>query len=291
MDIGNDDPDAYEYAEEPSIGRPRDPRTDDAKAAIVQLFQEHPRRVFYGRQIEVLLEHRFFHWITSRGLNEIAREGRIQALTAPLSVGLGSEPPTAGGPLIRFFWSPRNRYWRRQAEAVRRLVAEFSRPEFGRALGNHGEQMFDAALPRAGFMPRGRDVRQYADRAWTETGHDLDRVFERDGVAYGVEVKNTLDYIERQELEVKIRMCSALGLRPLFIVRMAPKSYIEQVRREGGFTLVFKYQLYPHGHLGLARQVQDELGLPVDAPAAIAEGTVQRLLRWHREVNEPGGAA
>ena len=282
MDIGNGDDDAYENVDDLPIERRRDRRTDDAKAAVLELLEANPQRVFYGRQIEVLLERQFFHWITARGLNEAVLEGRIQSFTSPL---MGEGPVTANMPLIRFFWSRRNRYWRRQAEAVRRLVREFSRPECGRALGHHGEQMFDAALPRAGFMPRGRNVRQYGDKKWTETGHDLDRVFERDGIAYGVEIKNTLDYIERGELRVKIRMCGVLGLRPLFIVRMAPKSYIEHVRREGGFTLVVQYQLYPHGHLSLARRVRDELRLPVDAPAAIAEGTVRRFLRWHCDVN------
>ena len=83
------------------------------------------------------------------------------------------------------------------------------------------------------------------------------------------------------ELIAKMRMCAHLNLRPLFIVRMAPKSYIEMVRRNGGFTLVFKHQLYPHGHARLAERVREELGLPVDSPAAIQDGTVQRFLKWH----------
>jgi hypothetical protein len=124
-------------------------------------------------------------------------------------------------------------------------------------------------------------VKAWGGRTWGLTDHDLDRVFERDGVAYGAEIKNTLDYIEQSELAVKIRMCEALRLRPLFIVRTAPKSYIEQVRLAGGFTLVFKYQLYPHGQEELARRVQEELDLPVDCPARLEEGTAQRFLKWH----------
>ena len=47
---------------------------------------------------------------------------------------------------------------------------------------------------------------------------NLDRVFERDGIPYGAEIKNTLAYIDRGELHVKLRMCFYLGLRPLFTV-------------------------------------------------------------------------
>lgn len=76
-------------------------------------------------------------------------------------------------------------------------------------------------------------------------------------------------------------MCKYLGLRPLFIVRMAPKNYINEVWKQGGYTLVFKYQLYPFGQKAFADTVRQRLELPVDCPAVIEEGTVQRFLNWH----------
>jgi hypothetical protein len=130
-------------------------------------------------------------------------------------------------------------------------------------------------------MPKGRKVHSFGTAEWTETGHDLDRVFERDSIAYGTEIKNTLSYIDRDEMEIKVRMCKHLGLRPLFIVRYAPKSYVNFVREEGGFTLIFKYQLYPFGQKAFADEVQARLKLPTDSPARIEEGTVKRLLDWH----------
>jgi len=125
------------------------------------------------------------------------------------------------------------------------LITRFSAPEFTRALGLHAETLFEAALPRAGFVPGGKDVREYRGRRWGATEHNLDRVFERDGIGYGAEVKNTLGYIGRQELAVKLEMCEALGLRPLFILRMAPRTYIHRIIQAGGYALIFKWQLYP----------------------------------------------
>lgn len=281
-DLGGD---AHENAIE---SRRRDAKTDEAKVAIRRLFEEHADRVFYVRQLQVLLEDKFFHWITARALDELEEEGFVRAEMAPLMSRLHVGTLPGAETAIRLVWFRGNRYWRRRAETVRKLVAQFSSPEFGRALGRHGEQMFDAALPRAGFLPRARNVREYRGGSWTATAHDLDRVFERDGVAYGAEVKNTLDYITLDELRVKLRMCEVLGLKPLFIVRMAPKSYVEEVRRAGGFTLIFKFQLYPHGHGDLAERVRRELGLPVDCPAAVADGTVRRLLNRHLRVHGLG---
>ena len=86
--------------------------------------------------------------------------------------------------------------------------------------------------------------------------------------------------MDREELAIKVMMCKHFGIIPVFIVRMAPASYIELVRKQGGFTLVFEYQLYPFGQEAFAKEVRDTLGLKVDTPRAIQAGTVERLSRW-----------
>jgi hypothetical protein len=135
---------------------------------------------------------------------------------------------------------------------------------------------------------RGSHTREYGGIQWTETDHTLDRIFVRDAIAYGTEIKKTLDYIPHKELQTKIEMCATLGLKPLFIMRMAPKNYVHEVIMAGGFCLIFQYQLYPHGYKDLASQVRTELTLPVDCPKAIADGTVKRLLTRHlRHLPQP----
>jgi hypothetical protein len=226
--------------------------------------------VIMKRQVEVLFERKYFHWITAKALNELAAERRIRAATR-------SHPSIR----IRFYWSVSNRYWRRRANAIGKLVFRFSESSFTRGIGRHGETMFDAALPQSGFLPSGSNVRAYGEKSWTKTAHDLDRVFKRDGAAYGIEIKNTLSYIPRDEMRLKLDMCDYLGLVPVFIVRASPASYIDEVQRRGGFTLIFEWQLYPFGHEAFAKEVRDVLGLKVDCPRAIEAGTVQRLARWH----------
>lgn len=265
-----EDSDAWEEQE----AWPRDTKVDEAKEALMADLFTKRHEVLYGRQIEVLFERRFYHWITTKALNELAAEGKIQSVTMPLEMGGGEE-------VIRFYWSRKTRYWRRQAEEIRQLVNEFSHPDMGWALGHHGELMFDAALSRFGWLHKGQNVRAYRGKEWAKTEHDLDRVLERDGVSYGVEIKNRLRYITKNELEIKIEMCRELALTPLFILRMVPSNYIELVRQAGGFTLVFEWQLYPFGRRDLAKRVRERLGLKVDSPKAINDGTIQRLLNWH----------
>jgi hypothetical protein len=76
-------------------------------------------------------------------------------------------------------------------------------------------------------------------------------------------------------------MCRFLGLRPLFIMRFAPKTYVNYLWRAGGFGLLFKDQLYPFGNETLADQVRAELRLPVHCPPSVPDGHVQRFVNWH----------
>ena len=74
---------------------------------------------------------------------------------------------------IRFYFHKRNRYWKRKAAAIRKLVRVFSNPTFAHALGHQGESLVDAGLPRAGFMPAAVNV---GLGPW-ERHHDLAGVF------------------------------------------------------------------------------------------------------------------
>jgi hypothetical protein len=64
---------------------------------------------------------------------------------------------------------------------------------------------------------------------------------------------------------------------------MLPRSWIEEVRQAGGFALIMKWQLYPPAHKELAKVVKTKLSLPVDAPRALADGTMKRFTDWHEK--------
>lgn len=266
----------YESAHE----RPRDAKVDEAKEFLLEeVFGKNEERVFYGRQLEVMVERKFYHWITSQALGELVRDGEILSEKLPVRAGLEA----------RFYWTKKVRYWKRAASGVVKLIAAYSADAVGSALGDHAELMFDAALPRVGFMPVGWEANGYKDKTWTLTGHDLDRVFIRDGVAYGAEIKNTLAYIDREELEVKLAMCKELGLKPLFIMRFAPKSYNDMIIKAGGYAMIFEWQMYPAGLEGLATRLKDDLGLKVGTPRRVNDGTVGRFLTWHKKQVEAAG--
>lgn len=255
---------------------PRDTKIDEAKEVFMEdLFDRNAHEVYYERQIEVKYERKFFHWISAKALKELVKENAINTSLLHLQNNVP----------IRFYWSRQNqnlnRYWKRQAQRVRKIVQSFSTNEVTDLLGHTGETLFDQAMPWFGFMPIAKNARSYGGKTWTQTGDNLDRIFVKDGIAYGTEIKNTLRYIPRDEMERKTAMCQFLEIRPLFIVRMAPASYIYETLQNGGFTIVFEYHLYPLSHLKLAQQISSVLGIKADAPPSLREGTVKRLLKNH----------
>jgi hypothetical protein len=249
--------------------RPPDPREEDAREALETFFKVNRETVFFSRQIEVQHEDKWYHWVTNRALRDLVESRLLKDEKRSLATG-GS---------IHLMWHRSHRYYRRDATRVVRLVEEYANPNIGGAVGLHGEHMVLEGFARRQFVMRGRHANAYGSQTWQTSAHDLDFIFERDSAAYGVEVKNTLGYMDYEELKVKLRMCKFLGIKPVFAARMLPKSWIKEVIDSGGFALIMKFQLYPLAHRELARRVSSELGLPVDTPKALAEGTMERFVR------------
>ena len=251
--------------------RAPDPQLALAKNAVRAFFDASPTQVFYSRQVEVRLEDQFFHWITNRAIRELLEDGEIKGDTFQLR---------SGGE-IHLLWDKSFRYYRRSAKRVLELVQTYSSNDFARLLGYQGEMLVIEAFARAQFRLVARNANEYGGRKWLASSHDVDFIYEKDGFAYGVEVKNSLAYMREDELNLKMTLCQEVGVTPLFVVRFMPKTWFHRVQQGGGYVLMLKYQLYPLSHVELGRAVREELGLPVQSPSVLWESTIRRFTDWH----------
>lgn len=258
---------------DPEPTRRRDPVEDAAVPKVLEFFQTRPERVFYMRQVEVHFEDEYFHWITNRAMRDLIATGHIKTETRTL----------AHGGEAKMIWLAGFRYYKRKANELVGLLNRYSDPNITGAVGLHGETMVLEAFARHRFLMVGRHAQEYEGVKWDFSDHNLDFIFERDGKAYGIEVKNTLAYIDKKDYDIKILMCKHLGLQPVFVVRMMPKIWTFGVQRAGGFGLILKWQLYPWTHKPLAKEVHAITGLPVDAPKSIGDGTFARFMQWHHK--------
>ena len=263
--------DEYRWEPEAPEEKAEDEYVEQAKPALMKFFDENKDTVFYLKQLQVLFEKPFFHWVTARALYALDDDGLV-----------GSEITSSeGGTRVRLFFRRGYRYRRRQASRLLEIIDEMSKPEVGEACGEQADVLFYNALMGRRFLAYGQDIREFRGTVWEETERDLDFIIERDDVAYGCEVKNRWDYISRDELELKLRMCAHLGVRPLFIMRASPKTYNKMIIDQGGYTLIFVAHLYAFGMGEMVKMVRDELGLEADSPRAIPAGIIDRFMKWH----------
>jgi hypothetical protein len=248
----------------------KDTDEDRARARLLAHFEDHPESVFYSRQLEVTFENEYFHWVTNRALRRLVEEGRICSERRQLSTG--SE--------IKLLWHRRYRFYKRAADEVFQLVNLYTMAATDGALGLQGEHLILAAFARQKFVLVGEEAKSYEGKTWAETGHDLDFIFLRDGIAYGVEIKNTLGYLDIGEFLTKIRLARHIGVTPVFAVRALPRSWINALVQVGGYAMVMRYQFYPWSHKDVADKISRTLGLPVDTPKRIEQGTMQRFENW-----------
>ncbi|MDD8026997.1 MAG: hypothetical protein PHI34_10800 [Acidobacteriota bacterium] len=245
-----------------------------AEEEIMEFFEKNKENVFFSRQIEVIFEQKYFHWVSNRAIRSLVASKRIQSESREI----------AGGIRIHLLWHRNYRYYKRDAKAIVKLVEEYAAPSVAGSIGIHGELIVLEGFARFQYVLMGRSVNGFKGKQWNKSNHNLDFIFYKDGISYGVEVKNTLGYMEYKELQLKIEMCRELGIRPVFVSRMMPKTWIHQIGSAGGFALILKYQLYPLSHKNLAERVAKRLKLPVDSPRSIEDGTMKRFENWHNKV-------
>jgi hypothetical protein len=258
------------------------PKVDDseeakARARLLAHFEDHPEAVFYSRQLEVLFEREYFHWVTNPALRRLVEEGRI--LSEARALDLGSE--------IKLLWNRKYRFYKRAASEVFDLVNRYSSAASDGTLGLQGEHLVLAAFARQRYVLTGEATKQHEGKEWGKTEHNLDFIFEKNGVSYGIEVKNTLRYLDLDEFVTKVRLCLNLGLKPVFAVRALPRTWIDALFHAGGYAMIMQYQFYPWTHADLAQEIRRKLGLPVDTPKKIEAGTMQRFENW---VERPSAA-
>jgi hypothetical protein len=238
---------------------------------IREIYERDKQSVYYVRQMQIKFEKDYFHWITYNAMIGLEKIGYLGDIRIKRETGTST----------RYFIHKSNRYFMRRIRTMEKLIEEYSDSMITLSCGHRAEDLFCNGLALKGFVPKAKKVRSYGGVKWEKSGHDLDFVFEKDGVAYGCEIKNTLGYIQKDELEIKLEMCEHLKVKPLFIMRWSPKTYNKMIIDKGGFALIFGLQIYELSQAKLVERLKTELGLPVDCPRAIPDGILERFAKWH----------
>jgi hypothetical protein len=266
------DEEAYEYSDEEVKEDIRDffQNADHWVYKYGSPSESSPDSPYHRKQIVVLLEKKYFHWLTDRVVNLLLVEGFLEQAIFPEA---------------HFVYRADIRYIKREINKRRKLIKRYTDPYITRGIGCYAETLFEYALFRTnGFTILGRNTNKYGGKKWIKTGHDLDFIIEKDSIVYGVEVKNTLGYMEQDEFEIKLQMCNYLGINPLWILRNAPKNQFDQMKEADGFILKFGAQIYPPTQEPLVRDIWNLMRLPVAVWKEIPLKVINLFLRHHNRL-------
>ena len=249
---------------------PSDPKTQEVKDLLLKEFSQNPKGVYYQRQLEVWYEKKFFHWVTDRALREQEDEGKIIVDYFPIKVGEHKNR-------LKIITLSSNRYYRRPAKQVMKLVEEYCSPEITQDVGLIGQEMFKVAYARFGYRLIKEDAGEFNGKVWRRSKKDLDFIVEKNGAYFGCEVKNTLGYIDKNEIDEKIDMCKFFGIIPVFIMRYSPTVWNNEIYEKGGFVQIFDKQIFPPGRKKLVDRLREELKLPVLTSTRIPNSIMDRI--------------
>ena len=249
---------------------PPDSKTQEVKNLLLTELKQNPNKVYYQRQLEVWKEKHFFHWVTDRALRELEEEEKISIDYYPIAVGEYKDK-------LKIITISSNRYYRRAAKQVAELVEEYCNPDITQEIGLIGQELFKVAYARYGYRLIKEDAREFNGKIWERSKKNIDFIVEKNGAYFGCEVKNTLGYIDKNELDEKIDMCRFLGLIPIFVMRYSPTVWNNEVYEKGGFVQIFETQIFSPGRKKLVNRLREELKLPVLTSTRIPDSIMERI--------------
>jgi len=275
-----------------------EPYTQRAKRILKEFFRQR-KTPFYFRQLQVYFESEVFHIATAQAVYQLENEGFLKR--SPCRVSANEVIFVFPARILET--NKAQQILESHMTSTAKVVAKYDSSEVSRDLGEHFESLVSHELRANQLHIDSIHTRSYKGKEWTTTLHTLDVIADcEDGRAFGVEAKNQLASIEKDELDIKLEMCDYLGLKPIFIVRYMPWSFVPAVTDKGGFVLTLGDQIYPLGYRKLCQEIQNKLSLsetqisrrlkdlapkirtrwPVRVSTSLPEDACQRLSYWLR---------
>jgi len=170
----------------------------------------------------------------------------------------------------------------KKINSIAKQIDRYSHPRIADILGRHLHALVRIELKIHGFNVKeeGR-VNSYKNKKWTETKHNLDILAENQerNLVVGVEVKNSLDIMDKTEIMTKIKLCRKLKIIPIFACRWI-EPYRSYIIEEGGFPWQFKMQMFPIGFERFVLEMKRRFGFPMAVSSEIPEKSVRELENW-----------
>lgn len=228
---------------------------------------------FHKRSLQVLFEEDYPHDITLKAVQALIQEGFLKLRIIPID-----------SIKAHFIHRYNLRYVIRLMKHPADLIRQYSDYKISKATGEYAEMLFGFMFRVNGFKVVARNVSKHDGTKWIKTQrYDLDFIIEKDGITYGVEIKNTFDYMPPKEFQYKLEICKRFNIVPLFPLRCPSDRQFEVMRNEGGLALKFKSRIFPPGQEELVHNIWNFMRLPITIWKELPRGIEKRFIDFHNE--------
>lgn len=249
------------------------------KPYLRELFKEKKEDLFWTKELQIGFEkikHEGktktpFHWVIYHALQDLENEGFL------IKEKMGNAV---------FYRHRSYRYYKRRMKEKLELIEENSKDDVSDFCGTWAENLFKIAFGREGFTILKENFNSINGKKWKKTDHDLDIAVEKDNLIYGVEIKNQLKYIDKEQLEIKMDICKYLDIIPVFLVRNSPSTRnYDLVISNGGFIKLFMKRIYPPPYRELVEKLKKETLLKdaIEIRSDVSDTFLNNFLSWHEK--------
>lgn len=287
--------DASYYNEEPShYLEKQEPYIQQAEKAIRDFFSRR-KMPFHHSQLKVLFETQFFHITTFQAIHRLLNDATLD--TKQFKAGANNVDFVFPSYLLKSTKTKHTLFAHMESKA--KTISLYDKPDISKDLADHFEALVKSELRANNLVIVDTHSNEYKGRKWEYSKANLDFIAEHtDGRAFGVQAKNELKGIEKNELEEQLAICSYLDLQPIFIVRYMPFSFVPLIRQNQGFLIVIGNQLWPLGYRELCQNIKTKMSIstissslrelapkvrtewPIEVRTEIPEDASNRLKNW-----------
>jgi len=255
-------------------------KIEECKKEVLKLIKN--QGVVYDREIRYRLESKYPHDVTKNAIDQLLKEGKIKKTNVPGRRGAGDMPNV-------FYRLPGSDYRRLIQKMREKLDLSIFIAGVSKEMGRHAEIVWWKAFKKHGWklIPEreeevGRGIREHKGRV-ASVNNDIDFVAEKDGVEYGVEIKNGLGYPD--DLYWKFRVAAELNLIPMIIARWLNPAQINLIPKLGGVYIIYKDAIYSTTYKEVIDRIRSILNLPIEARNEIDEEFFKRKVEeTHKNV-------
>lgn len=216
----------------------------------------------YQLDVERAIEHSR----ADAAIKRLERKGVITT-TGPL----GRKRRFAGGPRTNLFYRLIDTPFSRALQDLMRKKIDLSYAIFSLSsyAGFYAQGLWLKAFRDLNFDIPGIDVNELEDKR-ASIGEDIDFVAEKEGLRFGVEVKNRLSY--PPDFKEKFQVAAELGTIPFFVVRRLPSSTFNWINERGGLIKIYETAIHSPDFKSKIDECRDILGYPLITLNEISEG-------------------